>query len=314
MSTDADVQRQIDDIQPLATDLEADHEQAKRTMQAVVNAISGPLQKHNAAQVRPHLETLNDVMADYAALVTRGKDLAIRVNRLQADDAGGRTAKALAALQQKLDDLRGRMDRNYLSLKDLQNKANEEVERNKSSFAEAWAEMEAYLDTNLKLHTTRLQQIKALHELATGAVAERDAKELAQIQARNQDRTTWKPTAADINSRLIQFFGQRGAEVGPDLQQQLTRDRVKFDKVATQISQLGQQIDTHFKAIEALAIKPIDANKAAVAMDLKGQVPRVKKAVDTHPLIDGLDALAKDLKLKVIGRDLLNKLKKARLI
>jgi hypothetical protein len=319
MADDAELQKQVnDELKPAARELAADHEGAKGRMQRIVDELSKALQAQNVPLIQLHLNTLNGVMSDYAALVARGKALIARVGRLRSDDERSAAAKALAALTQSLGELQGRMDRNYLKLKELQNLAHTTLAQarvSNSKLAEAWAEMESYLASNVKLFDTRLEQSKALQQLATGAQADRDAKELAVAQSRSDDRKNWKPTVSDINSRLIAFFSETGKQLTPDQRDQFTRDRIKFNKTMVGIEAVDKKIEAIHQAIKALAIKPIDVAKAVAAMGIPpGQTARVKKALEGSPLVDALGALAKDLKLDATGGQLLTKLQKAKLL
>jgi hypothetical protein len=319
MGTSADLQQEINsDLKPAVGQLAADHESAKGRMQRVANDLAQAVQGKNAALIRRQLDTLNGLMADYAALVSRAQALLARMGKLHADDERSPAGKALAALTQSLGDLQGRMDRNYMKLKELQSNANKALGQASSSaekLAEAWAEMEAFLNTNLKLYNTREKQISTLHELAQTALLERDPTDLAKIQSRNEERKGWKPTISDINTRLIGFFGETGKQLSAELRDQFTRDRIKFNKTMEELEGIDKRIDAHFKAIKDLAIKPIDAKKAADAMEIpKGNEARVKKALDGSPLVDALGMLAKDLKLKASGADLLAKLRRSKLL
>lgn len=317
--SDVDLQRQIaDELKPTADELAVDSDAAKTRMQKIVNELSGALQAKNAPLIQLHLNALNGLMGDYAALVARGKALIGRVGRAKADDERSSAAKALAALTKALGERQTRLDNNYEKLKEMQALANKTLEQANSASArlkQAWADMEAYLATNVKLFNTRLEQITALEQVAKTAVNERDAKDLANIQSRNDERKTWKPTVSDINSRLIAFFNQSGDKLPPSLRDQFTRDRIKFNKVFEGLQALDAKIEAHHKAIKGVAIKPIDARKAAEAMEIpKGNEAKVKKALESGALGDALDALARELKLKGNGTDLVSRLRKARLL
>ena len=317
--SDADLQRQIaDELKPTADELAVDSDAAKTRMQKIVIDLSKALQAKNAPLIQLHLNALNGLMGDYAALVARGKALIARVGRAKADDERSNAAKALAALTKTLGERQARLDNNYEKLKEMQALANKTLEQANTASArlkQAWADMEAYLATNAKLFNTRLEQIKTLEQVGQAAVNERDGKDLTNIQSRNDERKSWKPTIADIDSRLMTFFTQSGDKLPASLRDQFTRDRVKFNKIFEGLQALDAKIEAHHKAIKALAIKPIDARKAADAMEIpKGNEAKVKKALESGALGDALDALARELKLKGNGTDLMNRLRKARLL
>jgi hypothetical protein len=317
--SDADLQREIaEELKPTADELAADSDAAKTRMQKVVDALSEALRAQNAPLIKQHLAALDGLMGDYAALVSRGKALIARVGKLSPEDERSAAAKALADLNKALGERQGRLDGNYEKLKQLQAMAHKSLEQADSAAArlrQAWADMEAYLTTNKKLYDTRLEQIATLEQAARAAVGERDAKDLAKIQSRNEDRKSWKPTIADIDSRLINFFGESGKELDPSMKEQFTRDRVKFNATFEGVQATDAKIEAHYKTIKALAIKPIDPKKAADAMEIpKGNEAKVKKALDAGSLSDGLDDLARELKLKASGSELMNRLKKAKLL
>jgi len=317
--SDVDLQHEIvEDLKPVADDLASDSEAAKKRMQEVVNDLSEAIQGHNAPLIKQHLDALDDLMGDYARLVARGKALIGRTAKLKPEDERSPAAKALAGLNKLLGERQDRLDGNYEKLKQMQalaHKALEQADTAEGRLRRAWAEMEAYMTTDKKLYDTRLEQIATLEELAHTAVAERDAKDLAKIQSRNDERKGWKPTLEDIDIRLIRFFAETDKALDPSLRDQFARDRVKFAHMFEALRLTDGKIDTHHKAIKALAIKPIDPKKAADAMEIpKGNEAKVKKALEADSLGNALDDLARELKLKVGGRELLNRLKKAKLL
>lgn len=317
--SDTDLQRQItDELKPAADELAAESDAAKVRMQKIVNELSDAIRAKNAPLIQQHANALERLMGDYAGLVSRGRALIARAARFKPDDERSNAAKALAALNKALGERQARLDGNYDKLKQMQAMAHKTIGEADSAAARlsrAWAGMEADLATNVKLFNTRHEQMGALEQAAQAAVAERDAQDLAKIQSRADERKGWKPTFSDINSRLIAFFAETGKELPASLRDQFTRDRIKFNKIMEGLQAVDAKIEARHKAIKALAIKPIDAKKAAEAMEIpKGNEARVKKALDSGALGPALDALARELKLKVNAGDLLNRLKKARLI
>lgn len=317
--SDADLQRRIaDELKPTADELSKDAEAAKQRLQKVVNDLSPALQQKNVPALKLHLKKLDGLTGDYARLVARGQVLVATVGKLSAEDERSNAAKALAALAQALGEQQGRLERNWEKLKLTQAEANKVLGQANSEevrLKQAWAEMEAFMASNKELYKTRLAALVTLEQAAQAAVAERDAKDLAKLQARNEERTGWKPTVSEINKRLIAYFNNWGKALPEALKAQYTQDRIAFNKTFEGLQQTDARIEERYKAIKALAIKPIDAKKAAEAMEIpKGNEAKVKKALESGSLADGLDALAKDLKLKGNGSDLLNKLKKAKLL
>ena len=313
------LQQQIADLKTEAADLAKEHEPLKARVQKVINDISDPLRAGNAALIKRHLDALNTLMPTYAAVLASAKSLATRLENTKADDERSDEHKALVALTGAVAELKGRMERNYLALKGLQDKANDALASTKaagSGFAQEWAEMEAWMDAQVKLANLRFEQIKSLHELALGSVAARDSAELAQLQRRNDERTGWKPTPEDVNIKLINFFGKGEPKLSQDLRDQATRDRVKFDKSARDIAEVYKKIDGYFTQIKALKIKPIDLKKAATLLEIPGKFEgKLQKALDAGDQMDrALGALAKEAGLKASGADMVGKLKKAKLV
>lgn len=317
--SDADLQRRIaDELKPGADELAGDVAAARQRMQKIVDELSPALQQKNVPLLRQHLKALDALMGDYARLVVRGQALVDKVGSLSAEDERSGAARALAALAQGLGEQQGKLERNWEKLKLTQAEANKVLAQANSEEARlkrAWAEMEAFLASSKELYKTRLAQLVALEQVAQAALAERDTKELAKIQARNEERKGWKPTVSEINQRLIVYYNNWGKALPEALKAQYTQDRIAFNKTFEGLQQTDAKIEERYQAIKALAIKPIDARKAAEAMEIpKGNDARVKKALESGALADGLDTLARELKLKGNGTDLLNKLKKARLL
>lgn len=320
MSNNSDLKRQIDtELKPAAGELAKEHEALKVRFEKIVAELSEALRKPNPPLIKQHLEVLNGLMPTYAALLPRAKTLLARIEKLDAGDERSDEHKALVALTKSLGELQGKLDRNYLKLKWLQDKAHDALAAGKASgatIAQEWAEMESWMDAQSKAIKIRLEQIKTLHELALGSVTERDAAELAQLQRRNEERTGWTPTAADVNKKLIEFFAKGEPKLSEDLRDQATRDRVKFHKIGTEIADIHKKIDGFFAATKALKIKPIDAKRAASVLDIPpSHQAKLQKALDAGASMErALDALVKELKLKTSGSEMINKLRKAKLV
>ena len=317
--TDAELLHQLtDELKPMADELATDSEVAKTRMQKIVNDLSDAIRAKNGPLIQLHLKSLYGLMGDYAALVKRGEALVDRVARLQAEDERSNVAKALATLTRTLGERQPKLENNYDKLKEMQELANKTLGQANAEAARverAWADMEAYLATNAKLFDTRLKEITLLEQLAQAAMKERDRNDLAKIQSRNAERTAWKPTVGDIDARLIGFFGNNGDKLPASLREQFTADRVKFNKILAALDAIDKKIDAHYKAIKSLALKPIDPRKAADAMEIpKGNDAKVKKALDSSPLGDALETLAREAKMKVSGTELMNRLRKAHLV
>lgn len=313
MSKDAQLQLH-EELEPEAAQLTKEHESFKAQVQAVINDLSKALDPPHAPSVETHLKTLNELMPSVASLVTRIDSLLERVRNLDTDD------KALPALNKSLTDLHGRMERNYLKLKWLQDKAHDALQQARSgakNYTQALAEMEAFMAAALKTFKARLEQMKALHELAAGSVQARDAGELAQLQRRNDERKNWTPTVPEVHNRITRFAALGDPkQLGKDVVDQVVRDRLGFLKTAGEIEVLNKQIDALFEQIKAMKAKQIDVKKAMAALSMPStHEAKLKKALESGEQMERLlEALAKDLKLKGADADLLARLKKAKLI
>ena len=324
--TEVESKKMSDLMQRLNTDfaerideLEKDNDAQKAPMQDVINKLSDAIRAMDQPMIKRHAKTLEAQVSVYAGLADRAKKLIDELGKIDTDDGDAR--KRVVALTQKASASNAKIQRNYVSLKELQAMAHDKAGDTAAAAAMAqWAEMESWMTTQRTLLQTRLKQMETLVELAESSVADGDEKSFAQAQEKAKLRLTWKPTQLEIGDKYMKFCNDCEAALGKDLQDQLKRDRAKFGRILTECAELNDKLDAYYTKLKnmkmpaAAKAAKLDIRKAAGVLDVSEA--KLKKAWDAGAADPqkALDGLAKELKLKTTGKEMVAALKKAKLL
>lgn len=317
--SDAKLLQRLDaDLAPRTDVLDKDNEAQKPAMQDVINKLSDAIRAMDQPLIKRHAKTLEAQVGVYAGLVDRARKLVDELGRIESDDRDA--LKRVAALTQKASASQAKIVRNYTKLKELLDMAHDKAQDPAAAAAMAqWAEMESWMTTQREVARTRVKQMQALVELADSAVADGDAKSLAQAQEKAKLRLTWKPTQLEIGDRYMKFCADCEAALGKDLQDQLKRDREKFKRMVTELADLNDQLDAYLAKLKSMKMPPpkaakLDFRKAAGVLGVLEA--KLKKAWDggADSPEKALDGLARELKLKTTGKDMVAALRKSKLL
>lgn len=313
-------QRLDSDLGPRVDQLDKDNDAQKAPMQDVINKLSDAMRAVDQPMIKRHLKTLEPMVSLYAGLADRSRRLLDELGRVDADDPQAR--KRIETLTQKASTADGKIQRNYVALKKLQDMAQDKAGDPAAAKAMAqWAEMESWMTTQRTVLQTRVKQMETLVELAESSMKDGDDKSFAQAQEKAKLRATWKPTLREVGDKYMQFCQDCEKALGPDLQDQLKRDRQKFGKIMTECAELNDRLDAYAERIKAMKMPvtsskapKLDLRKAAAALDVPEA--KLKKAWDGGGADPAktLDGLARELKLKTTGKDMVAALKKAKLL
>jgi len=319
MSDDKLLQRLNTDLGPRTDELEKDDAAQKPAMQDVINKLSDAIRAMDQPLIRRHAKTLEAQVSAYAALVGRARKLAEDLGKVESEDRDA--LKRVEALTRRAGESQGKILRNYTKLKELLDMANDKAkDTGAAALMAQWAEMETWMTTQRDVLRTRVKQMQALVDLAQSAIADGDEKSLAQAQEKAKLRLTWKPTQLEIGDKYMKFSGASEAGLSKELQDQLKRDREKFKRMVTECAEMNDQLDACLAKLKAMKMQPskappkLDLRKAATVLDVAEA--KLKKAWEAGAGAPEkvLDGLAKELKLKTTGKDMVAALKKARLL
>lgn len=315
--SETDLMQRLDgELAPRTAQLEKDNEALKPAMQDVINKLSDAIRKLDQPLIKRHAKTLEGQVATYAALLTRARKL---VDELGSIDTDAKDAlKKIVALTQRASASHDKAMRNYTKLKGLLDMAHKKAEdRAVSAVMTQWAEMESWMTTQRDVARIRVKQMEALVQLARSAIADGDAKSLAQAQERAKQRLTWKPTQLEIGDKYMKFCTACEKALGKDLQAELKRDMEKFKRMVTELAELNDKLDACLDLIKNLkmpAAKPAKLDLQKAAGVLKVDAAKLKKAWEAGAgdAEKALGGLAKEL--KTTGKEMVAALRKAKLL
>jgi hypothetical protein len=276
MAVATDISEALSKIQPAAAAIQKSAEEQKNKIQTLVNDMSKAINDNNRPMIERHLQTLEKLkLPPYAQLLTATNNLLGQLKELEPED-GSEDLKKVNALTNSLGELQGKLERNYARLKQLEDMANKALAQSAqdgSKAAEEWAAMEGELNKQVQVAKTRLEAMKALEDLADAAVKDGDKADLEAAIKKSAVRATWKPNATEVLADWSTFCKKCASQgLSKELQDQLTRDRARFQKLVIQIVDLNQAMDNSVKRIQARQIaapKPIDFKALAKALKIE---------------------------------------------
>jgi len=284
MAVATDIPQALSKIQPAAAALAKAAEEQKGKIQNLVNDMSKVMKDSNRPMIERHLQTLEKLkLAPYASLLSATNTLLGQLKELEPED-NSEDLKQINALTSSLGELKGKLERNFDRLKLLEDAANKALAQSAQDGSDAtdeWAEMEAELNKQLQAAKTRLEAMKTLEDLADAAVKDGDQKDLDAVIKKSDVRATWKPNATEVLAKWSTFCKKCASQgLSKELQDQLTRDRARYQKIVIQIVDLNQAMDNSVKRIQAREIpnakpQPIDFKELKHALGL-----------DKHPKIE----------------------------
>jgi hypothetical protein len=315
MAVATDISQALGKIQPAAAAIQKSAEEQKNKIQNLVNDMSKAIKENNRPMIERHLQTLEKLkLPPYAQLLTATNNLLGQLRELEPEDNSD-DLKEVNVLTNSLGELQGKLERNYAKLKELENMANKALAQSAqdgSAAADEWAAMEADLNTQLKAAKTRLEAMHTLEDLANAAVKDGDQADLDAAIKKSAIRATWKPNATEVLAKWSTFCKKCESKgLTKELQDQLTRDRARFQKIVIEIVDLNQAMDNSVKRIQARQIaapKPIDFKALARALKLD-KLPKVDERLKAALKLQGsarakaIADIEKDAGVKLSSKD-----------
>lgn len=315
MAVATDISQELSRIQSAAAALQKSAEEQKNKIQSLVNDMSKAMDEKNRPMIERDLQTLEKLkLQPYANLLAATNTLLGQLKHLQPEDNSD-DLKKVNALTNSLGELQGKLERNFAKLKTLEDAANKALAQSAqdgSKAADEWAAMED--DLNRQLQAARLRRT-AIHEaenLANEAVKAGDQNDLDAAKKAADKRATWKPNATEILAKWSTFCkGCESQGLSKELQDQLTRDRAKYQKIVIEIVDLNQEMDNAVKRIKARELpkaKPIDYKALATALKIN-KLPKVDERLKAALKLQGsgrakaIADIEKDAGVKLSSKD-----------
>jgi hypothetical protein len=314
MSAKSKIQQIIEtEIQPRSVALEKASADQKPKIEDLANKLAGAIKAKNQALIKRHLSALEVFrMGPYASLKAGAKELVGQLAKLKPADETGDDYKKITALTTSLGILQGKLDRNYEKLKQIEDLANDELERfvaEGGNAREEWAEMEGWLKAQLEAGKLHLQAMETLDDLANKAMAAGDQADLDYAIKKSEERSKWKPTQKEVQEKFSKFCVKCEASgLSQDLVDQLTRDRVAFKKIVDELADLNKKMDEIQNRVENAYISTVDVKAIARSLKLTDAkaIERLKRALKPvgDERVRALKALQIDFKLKFSPKDM----------
>jgi hypothetical protein len=315
MAVATDISQTLSKIQPAAAAIAKSAEEQKGKIQALVNDMSKAIRDNNRPLIERHLQTLEKLkLPPYALLLTATNNLLGQLKELEPED-GSDELKTVNALTESLGALQAKLEGNFDKLKyleDLANKALAQSAQDGRDATDEWAAMEAELNKQLEVAKTRLEAMKTLEDLADAAVKDGDRADLDAAIKKSAVRATWKPNATEVLAKWSTFCKKCESKgLSKELQDQLTRDRARFQKIVQQIVELNQLMDNSVKRIQAREIaapKPIDFKALARALKIE-KLPKADERLKAALKLQGsarakaIAEIEKDAGVKLSSKD-----------
>jgi ribosomal protein L10 len=312
------VQEVIARVKPQAEELLKSHDKQRDLMQEIMIKLDDEIAKKNERMIRHHVKALEKSAADTANRVSRVGRLLEQLEELDVDPKLTKEADHVEKLTAALTELERKLTKNYGVAKRMLDKGKDVLEADEATVdaAEAtheWAVMEAWLRKQLDLAKKRLAQMTVVRENARKALAGRDSKALAQAIKASTALVDAKPTLQEVQDQYADFCTECAKKLTQDQQDELARDRKTFDAIVEEIISLNGKILAADVEIGAMEVRSIDIKKVAALFKIPPtHEAKLKRALECEgpAIVKALDALAKELKLKTTGRNMLETINK----
>ena len=319
--TKAEIHTRIEkDIKPRKKKIEDEHKEMFPKFQVALFSLDEVIEKFDEPMIKFHRTVIQKGTEHYAAMLSRTDKLLEELEDFEADDGVLVDFEELKTTTKELSDLRTKFNKDFTAGKAGLDKANDALEEHTKGARDAteeWAVMEAWLRKNLELRKKRVGMIESVRETARKAVAARNDKALADAIKASAAIVDAKPDLEELQEDYSKFCTKCEAQgLSKELQDQLARDRKTFDGIMEEITALTGKIVAIDVEIEGLEVPPVDVKKAAALLKIPStHEAKLKKALEVGPGMEkALDALVKELKLKMTGKEMIAALKKAKLL
>lgn len=309
------------DIAPAANALIKEQKDGIGKLAKIMIDLGKAIDKPDARMVKLLSKALDAESPLIANRLSRTGKLLERLDEAESEADLDNDLKELEDITTKLSDLEKKLQNNYATIKEYQDKAKKALDTISDAVtdaAEAWAVHEAWLRKQLENAKKRLQEMQKVSDQAKKAAASRDEgalKDAAELGAALRDT---KPTTKEVQDTFSKFCDDVHPEkLTQDLQDQFKRDGEKFQKIVDEIVDTNSQVAKLQDQIEKMDTAPVDPKKVSSTLKIPSQYDsKVKKAVELEKVAAGkaLEAIMKDIKTPMSAKDIITKLEKANVV
>jgi chromosome segregation ATPase len=306
------------EIEPAANSLIKEQKEGIGKLAKIMVDLGKAIDKPDARMVKLLSKALDAESPLIANRLSRTGKLLERLEEAESETDLDNDLKELEDITTRLSELEKKLQNNYATIKEYQDKARKALDTISDAVtdaAESWAVHEAWLRGQLEKAKWRLQEIQKTSDQAKKAAASRDEKALKEAVDAGVEVRDAKPTTKEIQDTFSKFCDDVQPEkLTEDLQSQFKRDRDKFQKIVDQIADINSQITKIQDQIQKMDTAPMDPKKVSSTLKIPSQYDgKVKKAVELDKLAAGkaLEAIMKELKTPMSAKDIMAKLVKA---
>lgn len=196
----------------------------------------------------------------------------------------------------------------------------DKLEKSESKAEKDWASIVLTYEDNVHIVEKNLKAFQAWDKDAQAAVKSRDAKGLKRLQAK---MPSFKLSDEVLKGNMTMAYREKFQKqfdiktFSAEFQAEFRGDLHKLNRFDKDAQIAAQECKKIMDNGPKLAVAPPDLKKAMSVLALPSQAESKLKAaleLDEGPMIKSLDALAKDLKLKNTGKDMVKKLQSGGII
>lgn len=309
------------DFSPRKKKIEAEYKALSEKFKEAVYSVDSILEKGDEAVIKFNIKFIEKATEQWANMLSRTEKMLLEVEELQADEGVLVGFDEIKTLTQQLSDLSTKFNKYFTAGKASLDKLNDALEEHKPNARDAteeWAVMEAWLKKQQEIRKKGVGKIEAAREAARKAAAARNAKALAEAAKTSDAVVDGLTQLEDIQEDYTTFCTKFEAQdLDKNTKDQLARDRKTFDGIMDEITSLTAKIVSIDVEIQGLEIPKPDAKTAAAELEIpNSHLAKLEKALamDLAAMEKALGALAKELKMKTTGKEMIATLKKAGLL
>lgn len=309
-------------IQPRLKEIHKGHDEQLPGLTALANQLAAATKKRDAEKIKKLLADFKPQDEYAGKLVAAARSLEQALGKVSLNGASDDDKKLFEQVKRDLTDLEGKLQRNFSKLKGIEDEANDvldKIEQKSGKTAGDWAVVETLVHDHLVDAKTRLKQSEAEFDKFEKARAARNRTDTDKARATLAKLVTGSPTHAETKAEYEKLLEEsKGNGLEAHAKDQLTRELPGLKKSFEEAAGIEAKIAKFNTDAQGRGFPPVDGARAAQVLKITNRslFPKIQAALSqgSPGMEKALEAVAKEAKIKMTGDQMVEALRKAKVI
>ena len=309
-------------IQPRLKEIHKGHDDQLPGLTALANQLVAATKKSDAAKIKKLMTDFKPQVEYVGRLVAGARSLDQALGKVNLNGATSDDNKLFEHVKADVTDLEGKLQRNFSKLKAAEDEANDvldKIEQRSGKAAGDWAVVQTMIEDHLTDAKIRLKQSQAEFDKFEKARGARNRTDLDKARASLAKLVTGSPSHAEAKAGYEKLLEQsKGNGLDPHAKDQLARDLPGLKKSFDEAASIEAKIAEFNKHAQGWGFRPVDGSRAAQVLKITNRslFPKIEAALaqGSPGMEKALEGVAKEAKIKMTGDDMVEALRKAKVI